>query len=348
MVPRKMPGDVCLVCGNYRKNNPQLSFHRFPTDPARRSLWVRVFELDPEAVKPHHRVCSRHFLNGDTKNGPQPHIRRRFASPIKKRSDRSSRAIGRQQVRRIQELAQELQSASSLASRYASANSSSSSALTSTSTLPQLPAVHGTESITTEVEPMTVSIGEQLIDNYQVTELPDDGCSTATSSSQQHLVGTALLARIEFLEAQLENLKSTDHKKSQPFTIDLIKHNDHLVSFYTGFPSFDLFLEFYQFLGPAVDKLHYWRTKPDARKRHCSTKLTPVDQLFMTLVKLRLDLKFVDLAFRFNISTGLVSRYFNTWICFLYHHLKEIDWMPSTKQVEGTLPSAFREKYPSI
>ena len=62
MVPQKMPGDLSLVCGNYRKNNPQLFFHRFPTDPARRSLWVRVFELDPEAVKPHHRVCSRHFL----------------------------------------------------------------------------------------------------------------------------------------------------------------------------------------------------------------------------------------------------------------------------------------------
>ena len=71
----------------------------------------------------------------------------------------------------------------------------------STSTLPQIPAVHGAESITTEVEPMTVSIGEQLIDNYQVKQLPDDGCSTATSSSQQHLVGTALLACIEFLEA---------------------------------------------------------------------------------------------------------------------------------------------------
>ena len=67
---------------------------------------------------------------------------------------------------------------------------------------------------------MTVSVGEQLIDNYQVTELPDDGCSTPTCSSQQHLVETALLARIEFLEAQLEKLKSTDHKKSQPFNID--------------------------------------------------------------------------------------------------------------------------------
>ena len=108
---------------------------------------------------------------------------------------------------------------------------------------------------------------------------------------------TALLARIEFLEAQLKKLKSTDHKKSQPFSIDQIKHNDHLISFYKGFPSFDLFLEFYHFLGPAIDKLHYWETKPDARKRHHSTKLTPMDQLFMTLVKLRLNLKSVDLAF---------------------------------------------------
>ena len=56
----------------------------------------------------------------------------------------------------------------------------------------------------------------------------------------------------------------------------------------------------------------------------------------MTLVKLRLNLKFVDLAFRFNISTGLVSGYFNTWICFLYHHLKETDWMPKSKAWFGS------------
>ena len=182
-----MPGNLCIVCGNYRKHNPLILFHRFPTDPAKCSLWV--FELDPEAVKPHHRVCSRHFLNGDPKNGPQPHIGRRFASPIKKGSNRSARVIGRQQVRRMQEL----QSASSSAS-YGSGNSSSSSASTSTSCLPQLSTVHDAESTTTEVEPMTVSVGKQLIDNYQVTELPDDGSTTATSSSQQHLVETALLA----------------------------------------------------------------------------------------------------------------------------------------------------------
>ena len=172
--------------------------------------------------------------------------------------------------------------------------------MTNTSSFSQLSTVYDGESTTTEPEPMTVSVSEQLIDNYQVTELPDDGSTTATSSLQQHLVETALLALIEFLEAQLEkqnNEKSTDHKKSQPFSIDQIKHDDHQGSFYTGFPSFAVFLEFYQFLGPAVDKLHYWGIIPDARKQHDSTKLTPMDQLFMTLVKLRLDLKFAHLAF---------------------------------------------------
>ena len=118
-------------------------------------------------------------------------------------------------------------------------------------------------------QPMVVPVGEQLVDNYQVIELPDDGPNTATSSAQ-HLVETALLTRIEFLEARLAKMenndkKSTDHKKS-PFSVEHIKHDDHLVSFYTGFPSFAIFLEFYQFLGPAVDKLHYWGTKPSAKK----------------------------------------------------------------------------------
>jgi len=79
---------------------------------------------------------------------------------------------------------------------------------------------------------MIVPVGKQLVDNYQVIELPDDGSNTATSSAR-HLVETALLARIEFLEVQLAKMenndkKSTDRKKSL-FSIEQIKHDDHLV-----------------------------------------------------------------------------------------------------------------------
>ena len=76
-------------------------------------------------------------------------------------------------------------------------------------------------------------------------------------------------------------------------------------------------------------------------------KLLHIDQLLMTFVILTLNLKVVDLAFRFGISPAVVSRYFTTWICFLYHHLKEIIWMPFVEQVAGTLPPVFRERYPN-
>ena len=42
-----------------------------------------------------------------------------------------------------------------------------------------------------------------------------------------------------------------------------------------------------------------------------------------------------------------MSRYFITWISFLYNHLKEIDWCPSAEQVSGTLPHVFKQRYPT-
>ena len=51
-----------------------------------------------------------------------------------------------------------------------------------------------------------------------------------------------------------------------------------------------------------------------------------------------------DLSFRFGLSVTQISRYLTTWICFLY---EEIDWMPSVEQVMGTMPTGFREKFPT-
>ena len=75
--------------------------------------------------------------------------------------------------------------------------------------------------------------------------------------------------------------------------------------------------------------------------------LDPVNQLFLTLIKLKLNLKLKDLAFCFGISPSVVSRYINTWICFLYQHLKEIDWTPTVNQVISTLPHSFKNLYPN-
>ena len=132
------------------------------------------------------------------------------------------------------------------------------------------------------------------------------------------------------------------------FRIEDIAHDDGLVRLYTGFISYCVLLNFYKFLGPAVNDLFHWggrKGKSSIQKQ--PTKLSPMNNFFLTLVKLKLDLQVWDLAFRFGISKSLVSKYVITLICFMYHHLAEIDWMPSVQQVIGTLPHSFKEKYPS-
>ena len=156
-----------------------------------------------------------------------------------------------------------LLTASSSASGSSNESSSSSRVLCSSSlpTVTELPA----EAMERDEEPMTAFVGEQLLDNYQVNDLPDDGSTTQVCSTDQPLVTTALLARIEFLEAECSRLQNSE-RKILHFGIDQIKHNDQLVSFYTGFPSFAIFLAFFQFLGPVVDKLQYWGGKQNAKK----------------------------------------------------------------------------------
>ena len=167
----------------------------------------------------------------------------------------------------------------------------------------------------------------------------------SNTANVQVTVNAALTSQIELLEVENRKLKNQLQVAIQaPFRIECISHDNALVSLYTGFSSFDVLRAFFRFLGPSVDRLQTWGTKSKtgAKRR---TKLDPFNQLFMTLTKLKLDLNVRDIAVRFQISTSTVSRYFITWICFLYHELKEIEWFPTKDQVAGTLPSAFREHY---
>ena len=197
---------------------------------------------------------------------------------------------------------------------------------------------------TTDEDPMLAAIGEPLLSDYSVHELP--------SQEDDKPSGTALAARVEYLEAETKQLRSHINADTEQapllFRIEQIADNDSLVKFYTGFASYALFLMFFEFLGPSVYRLSYWgdHERKTSRRRK-NTALTPLNQYFLTLVKLRLNLQVKDLAHRFRISTGLVSKYFITWISFMYHQLKEIDWTPSVEQVAATLLCVFQEKYPT-
>ena len=175
---------------------------------------------------------------------------------------------------------------------------------------------------------------------------PDVPSRPGMSTSTDKVVEAALLARIEMLESDNARLKGSQAKRIF-FRIEDILGDDKLVSFYTGFISYRVFSAFFEFLGPVVDNLNYWGDRERVRKKNRPRKLSPKNQFFLTLVKLKLNLKLKDLAFRFGISSAVTSRYITTWVCFLYNHLKEIEWMPAISQVSGTLPTSFREKFPT-
>ena len=57
-----MPGDSCIVCGNSCIKDCRASFHRFPSDPACRSVWMQIFKLDETGEILQHSLLYRHFL----------------------------------------------------------------------------------------------------------------------------------------------------------------------------------------------------------------------------------------------------------------------------------------------
>lgn len=78
-------------------------------------------------------------------------------------------------------------------------------------TVIELPA----ETAATDAESITVLVGEQLQDDYQVIDLT---VAPSTTKTHSNLVSTALLAHIEFLEAECSRLPNS-RRKSQHFGI---------------------------------------------------------------------------------------------------------------------------------
>ena len=222
-----MPGDSCIVCGNSRIKDRGVSFHRFPSDPARRSAWMQIFKLDETKVKSCSRVCCRHFPGGDVANDPQVSLGKRFASPKKKATPRAKRAKSRDITKQWLSLVEP--------GPLSSCGKSTTSASKSPTPVPREPL-------------LTAVVGEQLESSYLVHELPSDSSEPSTSSrvltpsedGMQVTVNRALLAQVELLESENRRLKGelqVAKEKHQCFRIHQIAHNNTLMRFYTGFVS---------------------------------------------------------------------------------------------------------------
>lgn len=83
------------------------------------------------------------------------------------------------------------------------------------------------------------------------------------------------------------------------------------------------------------------RTFPEGKKRGPPRALDPLNEFFLTLVRLKLGLLEKDLADRFGISQGLVSIIFNTWLNLIYHHLSSLKFWLTRETVQKYMPKEF-------
>ncbi len=325
-----MPAN-CMIC---RKSAIKglVTMHRFPpvSKPEKHAQWLKALNLKTEDIKSYNYVCSRHFLNGDASNNlPTLGLGKRFTSPIKL-TDRGNRARKRQKL---------------------SFTPLERTSVTPIHSTPVSSGVNTDDDSTNLFE--TTPESEVFLSDMSTIDIQSDNTSDpshqlfaqSSEGDSNVIVNRALVARIEHLERKLK-LSEKIYSKKEYFRLADIADKDSLVHFYTGFASYQLLMSFFKFLGPSVNCLNYWGDKSTAKSKR-RKKLDPIDQLLLTLIKLRQNLKERDLAFRFGIAASTVSKYFITWVCFLYSHLKEINWMPDVEQIKATLPLAFRDQYSS-
>lgn len=172
--------------------------------------------------------------------------------------------------------------------------------------------------------------------------------SSATVHVQTNVSGMQCSCELEIqrMKAEIENITAISEKRR--FCLFNIRNDDSRICFYTGFPTYAALKACFEFLGPAVNSLTYCSKQNESSTKRCRPRtLTPEEEFFLVLVRLRLGLMERDLADRFEISQSSVSRVITTWINFLYLKFKEIPLWPPKELILANMPKQFKHLYPS-
>ena len=184
-----------------------------------------------------------------------------------------------------------------------------------------------------------------------------------TSSSDKETQATSsieLSLKIEnnLLKNQLKMLRTNPaHHSTTTQVLDItdVKDDDVKCRFYTGLVWLQV-MALWEFLGPAKYKLTMWGSSmknPESspsKRPGPSRKLSPMNQMFVLLIRLRLGLLHQDIAYRFQVSSSYISRCVLTWIQFLYHEFNDSLrplMFPTRDVMKAELPKCFK-KYKNL
>lgn len=170
----------------------------FPRKEPKRGRWLKALELAEEDLKDFHRVCSRHFPDGNATKDPQLNLGKRFASPKKRWTSRAKRAVKRNRL--FSQGISESESSSRSVTPGSVSQKESGKAEASQSQ-PESPPV------------MVARIGEQLDTSFQVHELPtDDSISLSSASAPTVGPSSFICFKQQYLRCKCASEQNTPFK----------------------------------------------------------------------------------------------------------------------------------------
>lgn len=176
-----------------------------------------------------------------------------------------------------------------------------------------------------------LQVDKQVVENMDDsinTNDPESGVSTQTDLTMDEI--DLKSSQLDFAIKKTAELEM--HIEKSPFGLMDECENDNKWKYYTGFQY-------------NIVKIVIFETVENYIYTTSTTVLSKFNQVLLTLIKLRLDLHFKDLAYRFKISPTTASTYFINIIDLLYKRLKSLIIWPSRSVSNLNIPLCFKEVF---
>lgn len=332
-----------------------ISFFSFPSDPIVHKEWIVQIRRDAGehfSINKHTKVCSLHFAEdafypGDHKRDP------------------SQKATAQTRLKLLPGAVPTIFSWSKASVKR--------KAPAERRPLPEKRPRYRVQSTTLEEKDasMNVSFGACLDDTAHGGSEDDGGAERHSARTHAHCrcvetleheiavletENDKLQSECEELREEIDRLKDVESKlAAHVFSVERFKGDDKLITFYTGFTSYVMFLACFNFLRRSAEVMRSWRssrTTPDdwdqlGEKPGPKPKLALVEQFFLVMVRLRLGLYEVDLSDRFKIHPSTVSRIVLTWLNLMYQKFQQLPIWLSRRKINKLMPPCFRKWYPT-
>ncbi|CAN9497503.1 unnamed protein product [Ophioblennius macclurei] len=327
---------TCVVsgCRNRRTPGTRLSFYRFPRDPQRKQRWIAAVNREGWTPNDGSRLCSTHFISGKQVKNPRsadyvPSVFTAAPSSPDMKEPGALEVLDKQEAR--------VEAANALLFLQGQGR-------------PAAEEVQGREVEEEEEEEEEVkqqkeeeqqqhATAEESASSSLSTDEDDDDDDDSVSESKKGKFAQASEAPPADFEEVLKALKKENQALRESvdkmsLSESSLRGDAEKVKFYTGLPNYFVLETVMWLLAPHMDA-----TK--------NAKLSKFQQLLLTLMRLRLDLRNQDLAYRFGVKIGTVTRTVHRMVNIMSSTLvpTAVFW-PSRAELRKNLPAALRSSHP--